>query len=293
MPEQGPCDLALDRSVLPVERALHSTPVAFIGSFACPADDPLFTNSGPARNHLVVFPRTVVTIEHADRPAFVSTPQNLTFYNRGQHYIRRAVGGAADECDFMAIAPSVLIECMRAHDPSVEEHADRPFRTAIAPAPPDVFVRERILIERLRAGAADHLEADETIIEIVDRVMQRFGQQRVAERLSASSHERVEHAKALLARNIARPISIARIAGATGTSFYHLCRIFRRATGATMTNYRLQLRLRLAFDRVLRSTDLLSTALNLGFASHSYFTHAFRSSFGLTPSALRDRGRAH
>ncbi|MBA3270667.1 MAG: helix-turn-helix domain-containing protein [Acidobacteria bacterium] len=33
--------------------------------------------------------------------------------------------------------------------------------------------------------------------------------------------------------------------------------------------------------------DLLATALDLGYSSHSHFTETFRRSFGITPSAVR------
>jgi AraC-like DNA-binding protein len=55
----------------------------------------------------------------------------------------------------------------------------------------------------------------------------------------------------------------------------------------------MRLRLHASLERVAEpGSDLTAVALDLGFASHSHFTAAFRRSFGLTPSALRAQARA-
>jgi AraC-like DNA-binding protein len=64
------------------------------------------------------------------------------------------------------------------------------------------------------------------------------------------------------------------------------------STGVGLHEYRNQLRLRLAFDRVLeRDVTLSALALDLGYASHSQFTDSFRRAFGIPPSAVRSSWR--
>jgi len=61
-------------------------------------------------------------------------------------------------------------------------------------------------------------------------------------------------------------------------------RLFHRQTGTTLHAYRNQLRLRAALERLTDpGVDLLDTALDLGYSSHSHFTETFRRSFGITP----------
>ena len=61
-----------------------------------------------------------------------------------------------------------------------------------------------------------------------------------------------------------------------------------------MHAYRVQLRLRHALERVAEpAADLASVALDLGFASHSHFTAAFRRAYGRTPGDFRRAARAH
>ena len=91
----------------------------------------------------------------------------------------------------------------------------------------------------------------------------------------------------LLGRRFTEPMTLAEIAAAIGTSPFHLCRSFRRATGTTLHEYRNQLRLRSALDRLEAADDLSQLALELGYSSHSHFTAAFRRSFGFTPSMAR------
>jgi len=43
---------------------------------------------------------------------------------------------------------------------------------------------------------------------------------------------------------------------------------------------------------VLDGAELAPLALDLGFASHSHFTAAFRAAYGVVPSALRRLPRA-
>ena len=82
------------------------------------------------------------------------------------------------------------------------------------------------------------------------------------------------------------------IYGATKTAAEDLCRLFRRHTGMTLHEYRTELRLRDALDRLAsRRGDLTRIALDLGFSSHSHFTAAFRRAFGMTPTAFVRQAR--
>lgn len=278
---------AIDRTILPIEKALYASDRVFIGSFQCAPHDPHFEDSGPTRNHIFVFPRTTVAIEHEHQRPFISTPHNVTFYNRGQQYRRSAVEPeTGDVCDFFAVSDDVIIDALRARDRSAGDRREQPFTSPYAEIPASTFRSERALIDRVIAGDVDELEVDEAVIRLLDSLLDGVTSEAP---LASSARERVEHAKKMLATALDRPLTIEEIAGETGTSLYYLCKIFRRHTGMTMSAYRLQLRLRLAFDEVRGSRDLLATALGLGFSSHSHFTSAFRSYFGVTPSALRGR----
>lgn len=68
--------------------ALFATPLVTVGRWRCPPQSPVFADSGPARAHLFVFPRTSVWIQHEGAARFVADPTVVTYYNAGQRYRR-------------------------------------------------------------------------------------------------------------------------------------------------------------------------------------------------------------
>jgi len=84
-------------------------------------------------------------------------------------------------------------------------------------------------------------------------------------------------------------LAFLKIAALVGASPYHLCRIFREATGFAIHQYLRQLRIRHGLEYVCETADPLDRiAVDLGFAHHSHFTSAFRRDFGLTPLLIRN-----
>ena len=136
----------------------------------------------------------------------------------------------------------------------------------------------------------DVLDVEERVVALLDRVLTR-------------RNERDAPTRAVVQRPV--PVTGRRREGldcATGgaapdaranrarddCSVFHLCRSFRRATGLTLHDYRDEVRLRLALERLEGGErDLSRLALDLGYSSHSHFTAAFRRSFGAPPSSMR------
>lgn len=98
----------------------------------------------------------------------------------------------------------------------------------------------------------------------------------------------VEQAKQVLSRRLDRNTSLEELSHELHCSPFQLCRSFRRATGRTITSYRHLLRVLVALERLRDdSIDLTDLALELGYSSHSHFTHVFRRFIGITPSQYR------
>jgi AraC-like DNA-binding protein len=133
------------------------------------------------------------------------------------------------------------------------------------------------------------LYVEETIIGLLARVIEDAYTEAPGSvpRRHLAAEALAHDACELLGRRFTEPMTLAEIAAAIGTSPFHLCRSFRRATGTTLHEYRNQLRLRSALDRLEAADDLSQLALELGYSSHSHFTAAFRRSFGFTPSIAR------
>ena len=94
--------------------------------------------------------------------------------------------------------------------------------------------------------------------------------------------------------SFAEPTSLDELCAAVGTSVFHACRVFRRATGTTLHGYRRRLRVRHALALLVDSdASLADIAAQTGFASQSHLTNMFRAELGTTPGRVRaQRGLA-
>lgn len=98
----------------------------------------------------------------------------------------------------------------------------------------------------------------------------------------------VDDAGAYLAANYHTDFDIEEMARQVGSSPHHLSRVYRRATGRTISGQRTELRLRRAIDLIAQGADDLSrVAVDAGFYDHSHMTRTMRRHAGATPSALR------
>lgn len=88
--------------------------------------------------------------------------------------------------------------------------------------------------------------------------------------------------------DLSENLDLAILAAESGYSRAHFLRMFRAATGQSPHRYLLELRLAEAQALIAsRSMPLIDIALACGFSSQAHLTTAFRSRFGVTPSAYR------
>jgi AraC family transcriptional regulator len=104
--------------------------------------------------------------------------------------------------------------------------------------------------------------------------------------------ELVARVKDMLAQASGLKVSLGDLARAVGSSPSHLAAIFKKAEHTTIHRYLVDLRLRRAASLLWGCDDLTTLALNLGFASQSHFSNAFRRWAGCPPGQYRARLRA-
>ena len=271
-----------------IDRVVFSTSNVTVGAFRCPINHPRFRDSGPTERHLVVFPRTGVWIHHAGSRAFVADPRVATIYNAGQVYTRGAMHPEGDRADWFGVNPDLAREIAQEVSPGAVDDR-RPFRYEFAESDAWLFCRQRMLFDRLVAGTCDPLEAEEEVLAIVATVLRRAASDPVpARRITPAHRDLAEHTRAELVRNATRPLSLDALAARVGVSPWHLCRVFRAATGTSLHAFRVDLRLRIALERLeTPGADLSRLAHELGFSSHSHFSATMRTRLGRTPSAFR------
>jgi len=87
-----------------------------------------------------------------------------------------------------------------------------------------------------------------------------------------------------------RDLSLGTLARDSGLSPYHFLRTFERLTGVTPHQYVLRARLRAAATRLTTDAGrVIDVALDSGFRDISNFNRAFRTEFGVSPRAYRQR----
>ncbi|QTN43413.1 helix-turn-helix domain-containing protein [Marinobacter salsuginis] len=92
--------------------------------------------------------------------------------------------------------------------------------------------------------------------------------------------------------HLGQSLTLADMASWVNLSPYHFARLFRATFGCAPYQYVQEQRLILARDRLRNSRDKITAiALSSGFNDSSQFSRAFKSRFGITPSAYR--GETH
>lgn len=276
---------------------LYSSQVFRVGMFRAKPGEPLFRDSGPIGRHLIVFPRTSVTITHAGRDPVVADPNVVMFYNQGQEYTRGQLDPAGDRCEWIAPDERLLLEILGSCDPAVRDRPRRPFSFSHGPSDAESYFWQRQVVRHLQAQPQpDPIFVEETLLSVLVQVVgagvRAWGtgerrQTQDARRVERAAAEAVKHC---LSTRFTERLSLNDLAVQVGYSPYHLCRAFRKITGTTIHQYLTQLRLRAALELVEQpDADLTRIALDLGFSSHSHFTQAFRQAFGRPPGATRQK----
>jgi AraC family transcriptional regulator len=91
-----------------------------------------------------------------------------------------------------------------------------------------------------------------------------------------------------MAENVAEEFDLAQLAAQVGLSKFYFTRLFRSAMGMSPSRYQITLRMDKA-KRLLRETkeNVVSVALDVGYANPSHFAQLFRRETGLSPSDYR------
>lgn len=89
-------------------------------------------------------------------------------------------------------------------------------------------------------------------------------------------------------RHLTGDLSLDTISNAVHISKYHLCRVFKAETGITLGSYIQNMRLSVAKQKLIFSSDSISKiSAEMGFVDSAAFNKMFRSSTGMSPSQYR------
>jgi transcriptional regulator GlxA family with amidase domain len=124
---------------------------------------------------------------------------------------------------------------------------------------------------------------------VVERVRSDQDRQYVPLRAQVgSSHGNMIRVAQMMEENIERPLSLERIAHATGLSRRQIERLFRRHLDCVPKRYYLEMRLRRARELLLQTAmPIMDVTTSCGFKSPPHFSRCYRAQFGYPPSAER------
>lgn len=212
-------------------------------------------------------------------------PGALLLGNHGRCFACGHQHSAGDRCVAFNFAPDAFAEIAAASAGS-----SRYEFSAAAIAADRALTPVTVGIEAV--GAAALLCIEETALRLAETVIAAMSGH-AASRTSASAREARRIADVLrhIEERADEPLDLDALAGIARLSKYHFLRVFRRAIGMTPYQFLLNVRMRRAAVRLLRSSQTVaSIAFEAGFGDLSTFNSRFRGVFGLSPSAYRTRG---
>jgi AraC-like DNA-binding protein len=100
----------------------------------------------------------------------------------------------------------------------------------------------------------------------------------------------IARARKFIHANLDQPLPLGTVARRAGLSESHFCRLFKEATGLTLTDYVNRCRIEWAKRELLRPEARISEiAFQIGYQSLSQFNRSFARIVGDPPSAFRRR----
>jgi AraC family transcriptional regulator len=279
-----------------LSRTLFRSDLVEIGMFDCPRHYPTFRDTGPTWQYLVVFPRQAVKIQHDNASPVVANRQITTLYNHNQHYQREELSTYGDQSIWLRFRKAEVIEALIAAGRAHTKLEQQPFAWTHSHCDAQTYLLQRELSLVLVSGKdADFLQITEAALTVLQRVVNGIPAEPVDDMSEAKTatrmrHRRlVRHCEELLTTQFNQKLTLESIAAQLATTPFHLSRVFSRVTGKTIHQQLVELRVRCAVDRIIdepghRITDV---GMDMGFATPSHFSQAFRKHFGITPRQFR------
>ena len=216
----------------------------------------------------------------------LADPTVATMWNRHAEYRVRHPARGGDRCTIFRLSEAgsrALREACAAQ--SGGGQYAKTFARRAVPLDARAYLHHRRVLEAASAGAAGAmattLALEESAFDLIGALCAT-----AASAPESPRHRRdvVGRVREILATRFAQPLSVQGIAEAVACSPFHLSRLFRRETGLTIHRALNRLRLREGLERLLdEPTQISRIALDVGFASHSHFSDAFRAEYGFSP----------
>ena len=278
----------------PHEEVLWANDRVRIGTFHSRPEDADFATAGQVRAApCLAFASRPVRIRWGKTRSLLADVDCVLLHNVGDEYRREAISRDGDRSVWFHFAPQALDEALQNNGFPVPADPRRPFDgLGWIPVDTESCTLRAALVRHLKADVApDPIFVEEAALRILDSTLGNASRRRTDPLTAPTGHrDLAEAARETLSRRWEEPLQLDDVADAVDVSVFHLCRVFRRETGTTLHRHLRQIRLRHSLERVAESdSDLAAIAFDHGFSSHSHFTAWFGETFGMTPSAFRQK----
>lgn len=243
----------------------------------------------------LILPLHGVFFKHlSPRERVVAEPTQALLFAAGRAYRISHPGLGGDDCLVLQFSPDALRDALAA-TAGVDTLHDGALLPQAALSPAAVAAR-KLLAGRLAQRMAGGLEVEETSFALLACIIAAARRLERPLRTRPQTRERrreqTDSVRALLLASPGGRWTLPELARGVHTSPFHLTRVFRQETGLALHEYHLRVRLAAGLDRLLDTDQPLSAiALDLGFATQSHFTLAFRRMLGVTPHRFRRSAR--
>jgi AraC family transcriptional regulator len=276
-----------------IERPLFSSELLAIRHAIARPTEAECSDLAWAEANLVLLPIAgVFALHDAPRQHFIANPNHALFLGQGQPYRMSFPGRIGDDSIVLAFSQAALSELL-VDAVGVEELRSPRLRPHCLLSPQSVLERS-LLWRELLSGSRDALAIEERCVAVMEAALQGAANDSpsrpFASRLLTCRRRRqqVEDVKEAISLFPEQQWTLAALARLANTSQYHLARVFREEVGLPVHQYLLRTRLGNALEAMQATgKGLTDIALDAGFASHSHFTSAFRTHFGMAPAAFR------
>jgi AraC-like DNA-binding protein len=131
--------------------------------------------------------------------------------------------------------------------------------------------------------SVDRLEQESVVVEFLSDMLARLSPKKQS---YGREHKAVQQIKDYLGDYATHTVSLEELRSVTGLSGHHLLKVFKQHTGLSPHQYQTQLRIRLAYQKVLSGTVSKDIATEVGFFDQSHFIKVFKRYYGTTPTKL-------
>lgn len=219
-------------------------------------------------------------------------PTTVGLYNPGEPFRGAHPQGPGDRGTTLLVPAETVRRLVARHRPRAAEADAAAFPATAGHRSPRAALLHRLLVaavESRQEPLAVEEAAHRLLDELAASLFEPGRRPACVEPEDADPRPYVERAARHLLLHFREPVQVADVARAAYTSPFHLCRLFKARTGTTLHGYLSRLRLQAALDALAERPrlDLAQLAQEVGFATHSHFTAAFRRELGATPSAVR------